>query len=363
MQLAYDMALEARVDGEENRVIVLSDGDANIGAASHDSILDTLESYASQGITLSTIGFGTGNYRDTLMEQLANKGDGNYAYIDTFEEAKRVFGEDMVATLQTIARDVKIQVEFDRTNVMAYRLIGYENREIADEDFRNDAVDAGEVGAGHTVTALYDLVLRDNLVGNVATVRVRHKKPGPEVPATEQKVTLPGSAVGDAFGTSTQDMRLAWGTASFAEKLRGADAMEEITWGEIARILERADRPETHRDNELNMLVGRVARLVESNTDLPPVDPTVLDHVVRRHMNPIRYCYQRELSRQPKLAGDVHIEVSIAPNGSVHAAHVVKTSMNVAAVERCIIGRFMRMQFPPTGLSTTVTYPFTFEPS
>ncbi len=360
MKLAYDMALEALVPGEENRVIVLSDGDANIGASSHDSILHTLESYAKRGITLSTVGFGTGNYRDTLMEQLADKGDGNYVYIDTFDEARRVFGEDMVATLQTIARDVKIQVEFDSTNVMAYRLIGYENRDIADRDFRNDKVDAGEVGAGHTVTALYDLVLRDNLVGDLATVRVRHKKPGPDSPATEQAVGLPGSAVGQAFWSSTKDMRLAWGTASFAEKLRDAPEMQEINWSEIAKVVRSAARNSSERDDGLLALIkavdGRIAAPIE------PVAQELVDQVIRRHMNQVRYCYQRELIKMPEIAGRVEIEFVIAPDGSVHAAKTAKTTLDNTAVEACVVSRFMRMQFPPSGLSSTVSYPFTFKP-
>jgi len=363
MQLAYDMALESRVPGDENRVIVLSDGDANIGASSHDSILDTLETYAKQGITLSTIGFGTGNYRDTLMEQLANKGDGNYAYIDDFEEAKRVFGEDMRATLQTIARDVKIQVEFDTSNVMAYRLIGYENRDIADKDFRNDQVDAGEVGAGHTVTALYDLVLRDNRVGDIATVRVRHKRPGPDVPATEQAVGLPGSAVGEAFWDSTKDMRLAWGTASFAEKLRDAPEMEEIEWAEIAKVVESATRVSSERDDGLIELIGLLRDKDDVLEDSQPTAPVLIDEVVRRYMNQIRYCYQRELTKQPDIAGDLHVEFVIAPDGTVHAAKIAKTTMNSAPVEQCVVGRFMRMQFPVSPVSITMVYPFTFEPS
>jgi Ca-activated chloride channel family protein len=165
VELAYQMASEAMVQGHENRVIVLSDGDANIGRTSHEEILRTIKRYAEEGITLSTIGFGMGNYKDTMMEQLADQGDGNYAYIDSIDEARRVFGEDLEATLRVIARDVKIQVEFNPEAVIAYRLIGYENRDIADRDFRNDAVDAGEIGAGHTVTALYDVVLADGYRG------------------------------------------------------------------------------------------------------------------------------------------------------------------------------------------------------
>ena len=160
LQLAYDMAYEQLDDDSVTRVIVLSDGDANVGASSHEEILRQIGDRAREGVTLSTIGFGMGNYKDTTMEQLANKGDGNYYYIDTLEQAEKVFEEDLLGTLFVIAKDVKIQVEFDPKEVESYRLVGYENRDVADKDFRNDAVDAGEIGAGHRVTALYEVKLR-----------------------------------------------------------------------------------------------------------------------------------------------------------------------------------------------------------
>ena len=129
----------------------------------------------------------------TWVEQLANKGDGNYFYIDTFDEAKKVFGQDLSGTIQTIAKDVKIQVEFNPDAVLGYRLIGYENRDIADVDFRNDRVDAGEIGSGHTVTALYDVILRDDAKSmELATVRLRAKQPGPDSPSKEWATVFEG---------------------------------------------------------------------------------------------------------------------------------------------------------------------------
>ena len=146
LDLAYQMAWNSFEQGAENRVVVVSDGDANVGRTGWEQMLKQIKSYADRGVTMSTIGFGMGNYKDTRMEQLANKGDGNNYYIDTFTQAKRVFVEDFQSTMISIARDVKIQVEFDPQSVESYRLIGYENRDIADKDFRNDRVDAGEVG-------------------------------------------------------------------------------------------------------------------------------------------------------------------------------------------------------------------------
>ena len=176
LELAYKLAY-ANIEGEAvNRVIVCSDGDANVGRTEHGPMLKSIRHYAEEGVTLSTIGFGMGNYKDHRMEQLADKGNGNYYYIDTFSEAKKVFGKQLMGTLQVIAKDVKIQVDFDSGLVEKYRLVGYENRDIADRDFRDDRVDAGEIGAGHTVTALYELELAEPR-SRFCTVRIRWKKP------------------------------------------------------------------------------------------------------------------------------------------------------------------------------------------
>src|SRR5687768_7878906 len=144
----------------------------------HGDILKDINGYVSEGVTMSTVGFGTGNLRDHLMERLANAGNGNYSYIGSLKDAKKVFVDDLTGTLQVIAKDTKIQVEMNPDVVAQYRLIGYENRDIADHNLRNDKVDAGEIGAGHTVTALYEVILRnDDPVGDIATVRVRYKQP------------------------------------------------------------------------------------------------------------------------------------------------------------------------------------------
>ncbi|MEZ4316363.1 MAG: von Willebrand factor type A domain-containing protein [Myxococcota bacterium] len=259
MDLAYRLALGTYAPGTENRVIVLSDGDANIGASTHEQILAQLADYAKRGITLTTVGFGTGNYHDTLMEQLADHGDGNSFYVDTMAEAKKVFGRDLSATLRTVARDVKIQVDFDPESVLSYRLIGYENRDIADRDFRNDAVDAGEIGSGHSVTALYDLVLRDDPGADLATLRVRSKPPGPDAPSVEHATPLPMRAVRDELADATPDFRIAVATAMFGERLRDAPDAAEISYTELAAMVRHARR--TAEDDALADLMDRAAQL------------------------------------------------------------------------------------------------------
>lgn len=260
MEMAYQMASESAVEGAENRVIVLSDGDANIGRTSHDEILRTVTQYAEEGITLSTIGFGMGNYKDTMMEQLANKGDGNYYYIDSFEESKKVFGKDLAGTLQVIAKDVKIQVEMNPDAVLAWRLVGYENRDIADEDFRNDRVDAGEVGAGHSVTALYDVVLKDGYHAELATVRLRAKKPGADSAAKEWTTTLQSSAVRKDFASASKDFRIAYTAATFAELLRGSPYTAEITYAQLYELGSKANRGKAE-DQELLTLIKKAGAL------------------------------------------------------------------------------------------------------
>lgn len=260
MALAYDMAQAAFVSGAENRVIVLSDGDANIGPSTPGDILETISRYAGRGITLSTVGFGMGNYQDSTMEQLADKGDGNYAYVDSMAEAKKVFGTDLAGTIRTIARDVKIQVDFDPAQVRQYRLIGYENRDIADRDFRNDHVDAGEVGSGHQVTAVYDLVLAGPPSGTVATVRLRAKPPGPDVPAREWAVAISARSPATFAGASA-DLRFAVGVATFAELLRASPHANGLSYDDVLAVLEGARNSDRADHTELVTLVQRAKTL------------------------------------------------------------------------------------------------------
>ena len=176
IRIGYEMSEEAYTPGFINRVILCSDGVANVGNTGVDEILEIIKDKAQKGITLSSLGFGMGNYNDVLLEQLGNKGDGYYAYIDTVAQAERLFS-NLTGALQVVARDVKVQVDFNPEVVRSYRLIGYENREVPDDKFRDDKYDGGEVGAGHSVTALYELKLIPDKPGAIATTFVRYKHP------------------------------------------------------------------------------------------------------------------------------------------------------------------------------------------
>ncbi len=197
-----------------------------------------------------------GNYKDVMMEQLANNGDGNYFYIDSAAEAQEVFGEDLSGTLQVIAKDVKIQVEFNEEAVYSYRLIGYENRDIADKDFRNDRVDAGEIGAGHSVTALYDVVLADGGEAELATVRLRNKRPGADSAAVEWSTPFPGELLHSGFSSARDDFRLAYGAATFAELLRGSPYGAEVSYSELYDLVSDASRRGNSEDQELLGLIA-----------------------------------------------------------------------------------------------------------
>ncbi len=175
LRYGFDLASQGFKANGINMILLCSDGVANNGVTDPQALLNQYQEYIDDGIQLSTFGFGMGNYNDILMEQLADGGNGRYAYIDTFDEAKRQFLEQLTGTLQTIARDAKIQVEFNPDVVRRYRLAGYENRDIADSDFRNNAVDAGEVGAGHSVTAVYEIKRVRGSSGKIATVRIRYQ--------------------------------------------------------------------------------------------------------------------------------------------------------------------------------------------
>src|SRR4029078_2162023 len=158
IQLAYKIAEEQFVKEGINRVILATDGDFNVGITNQGDLIRLIEQKRSTGIFLSVLGVGTGNVKDSTMEKLADRGNGNYAYLDSRQEARKVLVREAGATLVTVARDVKIQIEFNPANVAVYRLIGYENRVLRNQDFNDDKKDAGDIGAGHTVTALYEIV-------------------------------------------------------------------------------------------------------------------------------------------------------------------------------------------------------------
>ncbi len=256
IRLGYGMAMEAfKADGI-NRVILCSDGVANVGETGAEPILEEIDRHVEKGVTLTTIGFGMENYNDTLMEQLADNGNGFYAYVDDDDEARKLFIDEITGTLQTIALDAKVQVEFDPEVVKSYRLVGYENRAVADDDFRDNSVDAGEIGAGHSVTALYEVKLFPNANGKVATVFMRW-----EDPDTHQVVEISQDFHANQFAHDFREadpyFQRAVIVAEYAEILKESywadeSSMDDV-YDEASRIWD-----EFHRDDEMEEFVDLV---------------------------------------------------------------------------------------------------------
>jgi Ca-activated chloride channel homolog len=240
LKLGYELASKGFKVDAINRVVLCSDGVANVGATSPDDIRAAIREYSEQGVYLTTVGFGMGDYNDHLMEQLADDGDGQYAYVDSLAEAKRIFVENLTGTLQVVAKDAKIQVDFNPAVVKRYRLVGYENRDVADIDFRNDKVDAGDIGAGHTVTALYEVELTAQAeTGDALTVQMRYLDPKSKQ-ATEIAQPFALSGFGKSFDAADARFRLAVAVASFAETLKGSEFVTPQSHTQVLAIAERA---------------------------------------------------------------------------------------------------------------------------
>jgi Ca-activated chloride channel homolog len=254
IELAYSLAQQEYIEGGINRVIIATDGDFNVGTVNHEQLIDLIEEKRKSGISLSTLGFGTGNYNDKLMEQLADKGNGNYAYIDNLNEAQKVLVDEMSSTLLTVAKDVKIQIEFNPDVVSEYRLIGYENRHLNREDFNNDKVDAGEIGAGHTVTALYEITLADSqsglieplrykqdsvmkkrLTDEIAFLKLRYKEPSSE---TSQLLewTVKRKDIIDDINKTSDSFRFSAAVAAFSQGLRGGKYIGKFSYQDIMTL-------------------------------------------------------------------------------------------------------------------------------
>ena len=272
--LAYRTAEEHFVEGEVNRVILCTDGDFNVGLTNQSDLIDLIEQKAKSGIFLTVLGFGMGNYKDSTLEKLADKGNGNYGYIDTPYEARKILVNQLQGSLITIAKDVKIQVEFNPAKVGAYRLIGYENRLLRDEDFNDDTKDAGEIGAGHTVTALYELVSPDQ-VGNLPnvdplkyqtaseaapgeasdelfTLKLRYKQPDGN---TSHFMEIPVSAPDDGTTLST-DASFAAAVAAFGMLLRDSPYKGNTSISLIQKLAQagKGDDPNGYRSEFIQLV-------------------------------------------------------------------------------------------------------------
>ena len=285
IQLAYKVAVENFIPGGVNRVILATDGDFNVGLTSQSDLIQMIEAKARSGVFLTVLGFGMGNYKDSRLEKLADKGNGNYAYIDTPAEAKKVLVEQMTGTLITIAKDVKIQVEFNPAVVAAYRLIGYENRILRKEDFNDDTKDAGEIGAGHAVTALYEVVpagvevpapavdalkyqapparVESAQGGEMMTVKLRYKAPDGDA---SRRIEVPVAGRTVRFSEASEDFRFAAAVASFGMILRGSKHRGSYTLAAVEELASASLGRDRHGyRKEFLQIVGKARRLRSSS--------------------------------------------------------------------------------------------------
>ncbi|MDX2504821.1 MAG: von Willebrand factor type A domain-containing protein, partial [Gammaproteobacteria bacterium] len=255
---AYQLAEQEFIKGGINRIIIATDGDFNVGTVNFEALKDLVEEKRKTGISLTTLGFGTGNYNDHLMEQLADAGNGNYSYIDTLSEAQKVLVDEMSSTLNTIAKDVKIQLEFNPAVVAEYRLIGYENRTLNREDFNNDKVDAGEIGAGQTVTALYEITLNnsgkkaidplryaskkdisESYSNEIVHLRLRYKQPaGKKSRLIEQVIKT--TDVETRLANTSDRYRFSASVASFGQLLRGGKYIDDFGYDDVLELARKS---------------------------------------------------------------------------------------------------------------------------
>lgn len=271
--LAYRVAHDNMIEGGINRILLATDGDFNVGVTNDKALVEMVERERRAGVTLTTLGFGSGNYNEAMMEQVADHGNGNYAYIDSPREAWRVLEKEMSSTLFTIARDVKVQVEFNPAHVREYRLIGYENRALREEDFANDAVDAGDIGAGHQVTALYEIVptgsrgwLPDRYFdanrrspapssgGQMAHLRLRYKLPGEDRSLLIER-SLNAGLIANA-GPPRGDSAFAAAVAAYGQLPRGDTNLGRFTFADVRSLAGRAE-PRDYWRREFIELVDR----------------------------------------------------------------------------------------------------------
>jgi len=261
INLAYKVARENFIKGGNNRIILATDGDFNVGASSDDELVAMIEKERKSGICLSVLGYGMGNYKDSKMQQLADKGNGNHSYIDNIKEARKVLVSEFGSTLFTIAKDVKIQIEFNPAKVQAYRLIGYENRVLAAEDFNDDQKDAGELGSGHTVTALYEVIptgVKSDFIAKVddlkyqsvkntvpvtgggnelMTIKLRYKKPDGDV---SKLIVHPVTDSHLALANTSDNFRFSAAVASFGMLLRNSEFKQNASFPQVISMAKSA---------------------------------------------------------------------------------------------------------------------------
>jgi len=413
IELAYEIAGKNFVEGGNNRVILATDGDFNVGTSSTDELVKLIEEKREGGIFLTVLGFGTGNYKGAKMEQLADKGNGNYAYIDNILEAKKVLVTEMGSTLVAIAKDVKIQIEFNPAKVKEYRLVGYENRLLAKEDFADDTKDAGELGAGHTVTALYEIVPlagKENVgegdlkytetkvtekaveSGELMTVKLRYKAPDGD---KSKLIEMPVVDDGVVLAKASDNFRFAAAVAEFGMLLRNSKFKREGSWKQVLELARGAKGEDKHGYRaEFIRMVEKVELLAETGENpvakagVKPgrdrsvrpednmrlkasvssgrsfvggkIDKSAVNKLLRQRSIAFKKCYQMVARRNPTIKGKLTLRLKVTTDGRA-TSRVISDKTGEPNLAKCIMKKIRQWSFPkPTGKSVEFVVPFVF---
>ena len=398
IELAYRIATENYIQGGTNRVILATDGDFNVGTTSRGALEDLIQEKAKTGVELTVLGFGMGNFQDSTLEQLADKGNGNYGYIDGLAEARKLLVQEIGGTLVTIAKDVKIQAEFNPGRVQAWRLIGYENRVLAAQDFNDDKKDAGEIGAGHSLTALYELVppnvpidlpgvdgLRyqappETSVGAASDellfLKLRYKDPGGD---TSRLLQFPVRDRDLPAAQASGDLQFAAAVASFGMLLRGSPHAGSATWDSVLKLakaglgrdllgyragfLELVERarnvPErgqsparvTYGSHGGSAPIRGKLTLGGLDIDASVEEQSSIAKTLKRYTGRLKQCYERQLKGNPVLAGQVVLALWIEPDGNVASGddrpQLLENTTKDTVLRDCLLREAGRIRFVP----------------
>ncbi|RYZ86398.1 MAG: DUF3520 domain-containing protein, partial [Proteobacteria bacterium] len=400
IELAYKLAQDNFVKGAVNRVVLATDGDFNLGQVSEGDLTRLIKQKASNGVQLTVLGFGMGNTNDKSMELLAREGNGNYAYIDTILEANKALVKEIGGTMITIAQDVKLQLEFNPKHVESYRLIGYENRVLAHQDFNDDKKDAGDIGAGHTVTAFYEIVPvgkgKEGLVDDLKyikkfasgdaedellTLKLRYKQPGGKESKLISQVLKDD---GKTFDDAGKDFKFAAAVAMFGMELRNSEHKGRSSFSS-ALSLAKANAGDDDYRKDFVMMVQKASNGLSqvassSNSDdnyrqagVVEITSTEaegglsrgeIQAVTKANLNQIRHCYETLLQRQPNMRGTLKVLFNIDGKGNVSSISTQGDTVGSANLSGCVAGKIVRWQFqhPRGERGVDVEQRFSFEP-
>ncbi len=399
LKLAYKIGKENFIKDGINRIILCSDGDFNSGTININDLKEMIVNYRKEGIALTSLAFGISGYNDSLFEILSNSGNGNYYYIDNFNEAIKVLSNQLISTLNIIAKDVKIQVEFNPENIKSFKLLGYENKLLNKEDFKNDKVDAGEIGNGHSVTAIYQMELNDSFLtekkesdlkyykgitiptmffDELATLNIRYKKPKEENSIPLNFIIKRNNIIND-ISKSSNNFRFSLAVAYFGLILK-----KQVDISTINKIIKLAKEnkgedklgykeefiqlvksfKEKYREEELvySGFSKKGQLIIKTGEITGNLTQEQVKKVINNHLMEIRQCYEKELYTNDDLKGIVKLTWKIDPMGDVISAIVTDSTMLDESVESCLTNRIKKWKFPEPlgGGFALVNYPFNF---